>query len=130
MAYLDLTQTYSTPQGATLRAEEERVESGFSPLEWTVVALARRDSLRSLREPGRLARAMGSLFGRGTASMLADPRLEALRRTAVHAWHRGYALPSPELKRFIAAGFSVDQAETLIGSIAGERVASRRKAAA
>jgi hypothetical protein len=103
-------------------------EEGFSPLEWTVIALAKRDRIASLSEPSRMARALGGLFGRGTDSRLADPRLEALRRFAVHAWHRGYVLPVSEIKRFVSAGFSTDQAETLLGSVvdhhisAGERV--------
>ena len=99
---------------------------GFSPLEWTVIALAKRDRLTSLGEPSRLARAMGSLFGRGTDSRLADPRLETLRRFAVHAWHRGYQHPVSELKRFLATGFSKDQAEMLLGTIVLERSAARR----
>lgn len=102
----------------------------FSPLEWTVVLLARRDRISSLNEPGAIARAFGGLFGLGRHSSLADPRLEALRRLAVHAWHKGYKLPVSEIKRFLAAGFSAGQFETLLASVANKRVERRRSVAA
>jgi hypothetical protein len=53
-----------------------------------------------------------------------------LRRLAVHAWHKGYKLPVSEIKRFLAAGFSSGQFETLIASIGSKRVERRRSAAA
>lgn len=119
MAYLDLESGYSAPVTARSAAVDKPAEPGFSPLEWSVIALARRDPLRSLAAPSRLSRAMGSLFGRGTATSLADPRLEALRRMAVYAWRRGFALPQTEVKRFRAAGFNDAQLETLVDSVTG-----------
>lgn len=126
MAYLDLDNMFAAPGGARFAvaaplAAEPKV-TGFSALEWSVIALAKRDTLRSLAGPSRLSRAMGSLFGLGGATMLADSRLEALRRLAVHAWRRGFALPAAEIDRFLAAGFIEAQIQTLVESVTGLRV--------
>ena len=122
MAYLDIDNMFAAPvrsRGAQKVAAEE---SGFSALEWSVIAVSRRDGIASLEEPSRVSRALGSLFGFGTTSRLADPKLEALRRVAVYAWRRGYALPQAEIDRFVEAGFTIDQAETLVASVTGDRV--------
>ena len=90
----------------------------LTALEWSVVALARRDRPSSLREPSRLSVALGSVFGRHQHPHLADPRLEALRRVAVLAWHRGAkALSDAEVEAFTAAGFTTGQYRTLLASI-------------
>ncbi|MBJ6121806.1 hypothetical protein [Sphingomonas mollis] len=123
MAYLDLDNAFAAPGMSRAMVVKAPVAAGFSALEWSVIALAKRDTLRSLARPSRLSRAMGSLFGFGTASALADPRLEALRRLAVHAWHRGFALPVAEVERFVAAGFAAAQVETLVVSVTGLRIA-------
>ncbi len=126
MAYLDLDNLYAAPVSARAsRAPAETVtepNAGFSALEWSVIALAKRDTLRSLEGASRMSRALGSLFGLGTASRLADSRLEALRRAAVYAWRRGFALPMAEIERFKAAGFVEAQLETLVVSVTGMRV--------
>ena len=133
MAYIDHASAFAV-SGAhpapTSWAAGDEGRSDFSPLEWTVIALARRDGLSSLETPGPVARALGSLFGLGRKSMLADQRLEALRRIAVHAWHRGYKLPVSEIKRFLGAGFSTGQYETLLASISTKRIERRRSIAA
>lgn len=102
--------------------------SRLSALEWSVVAFAQRDSLASLSEPGRFAAALGSLFGRRDKRVI-DPRLESLRRIAVLAWHRGWQVPTSELRAFVKAGFSLDQYELVQASIARGRASSRRGAA-
>ena len=126
MAYLDIDNMFAGPvrsRGAQAAAKAGAPkEAGFSALEWSVIAVSRRDSIASLDGPSRMSRAIGSLFGFGTVSRLADPRLEALRRLAVYAWRRGYALPQVEIDRFIEAGFTIDQAETLVASVTGDRV--------
>jgi hypothetical protein len=97
-------------------------QKGLTALEWSVVALAKRDRISSLAQPGRIAVALGTVFGaRGPNPHLADPRLEALRRVAVLSWRRGVTLPAGELKAFLAAGFSIGQYETLVASIAAAR---------
>jgi hypothetical protein len=132
MAYLDHASAFAAAGAQPVPADWGmcREETGFTALEWTVITLARRDRLSSLRAPGALSRAVGGLFGLGRQSALADPRLEALRRIAVHGWHRGYTLPVSEIKRFLAAGFSAAQVETLLASISGRRGGSGRKVAA
>lgn len=133
MAYLDHASAFAIAGAHSVPAPWATQDEGradFSPLEWTVIALSRRDSVASLSTPGPIARALGGLFGLGRESMLADPRLEALRRLAVHAWHRGYTLPVSEIKRFLAAGFSTGQYETLLASVASKRLERRRSFAA
>lgn len=89
----------------------------LSALEWSVVALARKDRLWSLDKPGRIATALAVLFKPPHNHMLADERLEALRRIAVLGWHYGYTIPTAELKRFLRAGFSPAQYELMMDSI-------------
>ncbi|MEO9133164.1 MAG: hypothetical protein ABI240_18405 [Sphingomonas sp.] len=122
MAYLDIDNMFAAPVRSRGARTVTVTETGFSALEWSVIAISRRDSIASLESPSRMSRAIGSLFGVGTTSRLADPKLEALRRVAVYAWRRGYALPQVEIDRFIEAGFTIDQAETLIASVTGDRV--------
>jgi len=128
MAHLDSAAETAANSGPWGASNDGRAD--LSPLEWTVVALAQRDRIASLNEPGAIARAFGGLFGLGRQSSLADPRLEALRRLAVYAWHRGYKLPVSEIKRFLAAGFSAGQFETLLASVANRRIERRRSVAA
>jgi hypothetical protein len=123
MAYLDLDNMFPAPARSRTVAAAEL--PGFTALEWSVIALAKNDSLGSLATPGRLSRALGGVFGLSTASRLADPKLEALRRLSVHAWRRGFALPMAEINRFVAAGFSEGQIETLVTSITGQRIGTK-----
>ena len=120
MAYLAF-DAVTGGSAATLAAPVE-VESRLGALEWSVVAIARNDSLGSLRAPGPMSIALGNLFGRRTNPRLADPKLEALRRMAVLAWHHGFAVPVSEVKAFLAAGFSADQYETVLASIGTARL--------
>jgi len=96
---------------------------GFSPLEWSVVALSERDRMSSLAKSGSIAVAFGGIFGHRHNPALADTRLEALRRVAVMSWHKGQAVSASEVRAFIDAGFSAGQYDTLRASID----ASRRK---
>lgn len=129
MAYLNFDPlAESLPAGAArapvappvnTAADDTHAAAGrLSALEWSVVALARNDSLSSLRAPGRLSSAMAVLF-RQSNRRLADTRLEALRRMAVLAWHHSFQVPTSELRAFFAAGFSTAQYETMMASIAG-----------
>jgi hypothetical protein len=126
MAYIDfreaeLSGSLSTAFGPRAEPEVTAHASGFSALEWLVVALARRDSLGSLRTPGRIGSALSRIFGGRNESRLANARLEALRRFAVFAWHRGHNVPPSELAAFREAGFSPNQAETVLESILSTR---------
>lgn len=89
----------------------------FSDLEWSVVRLARRDRMWTLRPYGRVRRFFRWLTGLGINPKLADPRLEALRRIAVLSWHFGFTVPGEDVADFIAAGFRHDQYELLVSSI-------------
>lgn len=105
------------PSPAAL-APKAKNPAGFSALEWSVVMLARHDRPSSLREPGRIAKWLGRLFGAGINRRLADPKLEALRRMAVLTWHHSYSVPKGELQAFFDAGYLPDHYELL-----GKRVA-------
>ena len=109
------------PRGAAREME------GFSALEWSVVAIAEADKLSSLRQPGRMAVAMGTLFGDRHNPRLADPRLEALRRMAVLSWHHGFVVPGHAVRDFTAAGYTLDQYETLVASIGAARARRQRR---
>lgn len=95
----------------------------LSALEWSVVAMAEQDGIESLRAPGRLASALGKLFGKARSNTLAHPRLEALRRVAVHAWRGPWLVPATELKTFLAAGFTLEQFELVQASVSKGRAA-------
>ena len=101
----------------------------LSALEWSVVAMAERDSLSSIREPGRFVSALNALFGIKRPNRLANEGLEALRRMAILAWHYGWNVPRSELNEFLAAGFSTDQFELIQNSIGQARAARRRRTA-
>ncbi|MBV8687425.1 MAG: hypothetical protein JOZ90_04450 [Alphaproteobacteria bacterium] len=105
----------------------QAAEPRLSALEWSIVAVARRDGLSSLRDPGRLSSALSGLFGRRSGRKAPDTRLEALRRIAVLAWDRGWQVPTSELRAFVDAGFSLDQYELVQTSIARGRSAGRRR---
>jgi len=127
MAYMD----FAALQGAAVAKPADVAwphrapsQGGFSALEWQVVALAQQDRLSTLEEPSRLSIALGMIFGGQRPNpKLADSRLEALRRIAVLAWHRGYALPPSEIRAFHEAGFTPEQYETLLASISRGRAA-------
>lgn len=131
MAYLafseigaGLPQDVSAP--APLPVPVTEPAARLSALEWAVVALAEGDRLSTLRTPGRLAMALGALFGAGHNPRLADPRLEALRRIAVLSWHHGYVVPSREVSDFLAAGFTPAQYELMVDSVSAARASRRR----
>ncbi|HLZ78906.1 MAG TPA: hypothetical protein VKQ09_06160 [Sphingomonas sp.] len=124
MAYLDVREqlSFATALPMTPSADSMPVEPvGFAQHEWDVIQIARRDGLASLSEPTRLARLSAWLFGGGISLRLADPRLEALRRLSVLAWHHGYVVPVSSIKAFTDAGYTGDQLEFLLASIASSR---------
>ncbi|MBB4633012.1 hypothetical protein GGQ98_002641 [Sphingosinicella soli] len=99
----------------------------FSALEWSVVALAERDPLSTLHSPGRVAVALGTLFGSRPNPQLADSKLEALRKVAVLTWHQGYSIAESAVRSFVAAGFSHDHYALLAGSITNARARRDRR---
>jgi hypothetical protein len=129
MAYLDFSDPYHAAASAAVpsRSSAQQAEASLSPLEWSVVALAQRDRLSSIGRPGPVALAMGRLFGSRRNPDLADSRLEALRRLAVIAWHRGYAIATSEIRAFLSAGFSMAQYELVLASISRGRDALNQR---
>lgn len=127
MAYLSFTEFASTAVAGIDRSAAPRspqpdaVGARFSALEWTVVAIAERDPLSSLKTPGRMAVALGALFPNRPNPKLADPRLEALRRLAVLTWHHGYRVADSAVRAFLAVGFTLHHYELLAGSIVSAR---------
>lgn len=97
----------------------------FSDLEWSIVAMAERDGLASLRKPNAFWSLIGALFGIKPANRLANDRLEALRRMAVLAWRYRWNVPQSELEAFFAAGYSPEQYEKMLGRIHAVRAAQR-----
>lgn len=133
MAYVNFAEIQGGPDGTVALYGDAPAahRTGFTALEWQVVALAQRDRLSSLAAPGRLTTALEAVFGfKRPNPELSSPALEALRRIAVLAWHRGFVLPNSEVRAFLAAGYSEDQFETLLGSISAGRLARTRKAIA
>lgn len=104
------------PQGGAARTVTKSADARFTPLEWNVIALAERDSLASIRVTGRLAAAMGSIFGGHASARLADEHLETLRRVAVMISHER-ALADEDVTDFMEAGFTSEQFELLCGSL-------------
>lgn len=130
MAYLNFAEPAAAPATVSVSARHDPVpqKASLSALEWSVVALAQRDSLASLHRPGRVAMALAALFGGHRDTRLADPRLEALRRVSVHAWYRGFAVPASAVDAFYEAGFTQDHLELVITSINRGRSQRRRRA--
>ena len=129
MAYLAKIETQdSRPVELPSLAGFEPAKPSFSPLEWSVIRLARIDRLWTIRESGRLRRLWNWLLARGNPS-LANEKLEALRRMAVLTWHYGFTVPGEDVRNFLSAGFSPDQYELMAGSINAALSAPRRIAA-
>ncbi len=101
--------------------------SDFSPLEWSVVQLARKDGMATLRAPGRWAKLHRLIFGERSDPRLADERLEALRHVAVEAWHRGYALHPARIAAFLSAGFTYAHLERLLADVTAIRGAPKTR---
>jgi hypothetical protein len=103
-------------------------DASLSLLEWSVVALARRDRIARWVAPRPLRAIFGFVFGHGFNRSLADERLEALRRMAALLWRRDTALPTHEEDAFRAAGFTDAQRDLVARSIAARRHASGQAA--
>ena len=111
-----------TPLGA--------VSEILSRFERRIVELARGDGLETLRpqrKRGWFARLV--LGPTPPSAMLANEQLEALRRLAVQAWHKGWTLPVSALKDARAAGYSDAKIGAVIDFIGRSRAPFRRLAA-
>lgn len=126
MAYLAKIETQdSQPIALPAIVAPKSSKPAFSPLEWSIIRLARIDRLWTIRAAGRLRRFWNWFVGRGNPE-LANPKLEALRRMAVLTWHYGFTVPGEDVSNFISAGFSPDQYELMAGSINAALSSPRR----
>ena len=118
MAYLARIEP-QTAEPIALRGvpANDTAKAAFSRLEWSVIRLARVDSLSTLREPGRWGRFVNWLMNRNSLPSLANERLEALRKMAVLSWHYGFTVPGEDVASFLSAGFSPDQYELMVREI-------------
>jgi hypothetical protein len=130
VAYLDTREPFLAANRLPFAPIADAIDVAFDRHEWQVIVLARQDGLASLREPTRLATLLSRLFGARINRRLANPRLEALRRFAVLAWHHGYALPVSAMKAFKEEGYSLDHIELLLASVSAGRTRHHRSAAA
>lgn len=129
MAYLARIETHDSQPVALLPlARPVSAKPEFSPLEWSVIRLAKVDRLWTIRAAGRVRRLWNWLLARGNPA-LANEKLEALRRMAVLTWHYGFTVPGEDVRNFLSAGFSPDQYELMAGSINAALIAPRRIAA-
>jgi hypothetical protein len=130
MASLPLASAHWQPETPRQLAASDMigkvVPARLSALEWSVVALAEHDRVSSLREPGRIATALNTIFGSKSSNRLANERLEALRRVSVLAWRYRWNVAESELQRFFEAGFNADHYELIQQSI-GESIARRAR---
>lgn len=119
MAFLELSENSccGTPAAISAPAPVRAEVVGFSSLEWTVVGLAQKDSLRSIGRVGPVEKMMRMLLGAPRDASLANPRLETLRYTTLAARRWGRRLPSGAVSAFLQAGFSRAQLATLIRSV-------------
>ena len=118
MAYLARIETQNAEPITRMGAPaNDTAKPAFNPLEWSVIRLARADSISTLRPAGRFRRFWNWLMGRTGSPLLANERLEALRRMAVLSWHYGFTVPGDDVASFLSAGFSPDQYELMVRSI-------------
>ena len=132
MASLPISAAHRGPASPPRAAASTMVGSAapqarLSALEWSIVAMAERDGMGSIREPGRFLSALGSLFGIAQPNRLANERLETLRRIAIFAWNHGWNVPKSEIAGFLAAGFTTDHFELIQHSIGDARRGRSRK---
>lgn len=128
MAYLEFAPAGGAPAlDAAVTPKHFTPARELTALEWTVVELAQRDRMSSIERPGAIARFARRLFGLPVKTSLSSPRLEALRRIAVLSWYRGFSVAPAEVRAFVAAGFTLDQYETLLARINAVRVSLPRR---
>jgi hypothetical protein len=122
MAFMDFQPDSPLRPGATQRTLFEALveQVDFSPLEWTVISLARHDHRPTAKLPSELRRMMALLFGERKARPLANARLEALRRAAVAIWNRR-PLAESDAAAFGRAGFTSGHLNVLRMAISSER---------
>jgi len=121
MAFMDFQAEFPLTPAATRHDLFEALvaQVDFSPLEWTVISLARHDRRPTDSLPSELRRIIALLFGERGARPLANARLEALRRAAVALWNRR-PLAESDAAAFGRAGFTSGHLNVLRMAISSE----------
>ena len=120
-----LSPSYPAAPNVVTIVEDDTV--AFSAEEWRVLALAHDDGLETLRAPRKRSRLGKLVFGPTPPSrMLANERLEALRRLAVEARHKGWLVPVDAIRAARKAGFTTAQIGRVVDSIRRVRAPLRR----
>lgn len=112
-----------------LAQRAELAEPVLTRLERRVVDIVRKDSLKTLkprRERGRLARML--LGPEPVSPSFANPRLEAIRRVAVHGWQQGIAIPARALGEARAAGLTRGEIDAVLDIIRLDNAGIRKTA--
>lgn len=124
---------FAVPRGAARSIEAAVDQAHVEPLnmlERRVVVLARQDGMETLRPYRKRSWLTRLVLGPAAPSpVLANERLEALRRLAVQAWHHGYTLPASALREAKQAGFDETQIGAVVDMIGRARPPVRRLAA-
>ena len=115
MAYLSRIEPFEG-NAVDRPAMPATAQPSFTPLEWSIIRLARGQDLSSVREPGLLRRVYLWVIGRRGNRGLANKQLEALRRIAVLSWHFGFSVAGEDVAAFLSAGFTSEQYELLVAS--------------
>jgi len=89
-------------------------------MNWQVIDMARKEGPLSLYPDGIVARIARGLLGMSVPRGLANDGLEALRRFSVRAWFWDF-VPPGEARAFLAAGYSVADAERIVAYVAHHR---------
>ena len=130
MAYLNFAEHGGAPALGFSFAASAPVADAVPNLgarEWSVIRLARDDSLSSIFPESRLGRLVRLIFGLERKNILSNPRLEALRRIAVMSWHHGYNVAPSEISDFLNAGYTRQDYETLMDRVVAERAPTGRR---
>lgn len=115
MAYLELHLAPATGSAAErLLQTRPAPEVMLSAVERQVLRLARGDVVASIRPVNVVDRVLKAVFGLRRPTSLADPRLEALRRLAVVARCRSARRVTREMSRFLALGYTPEQAAAVL----------------
>jgi len=124
---------FAVPRGAPRSIEKPVDVAGDQPLsalECRVVELAREDRIETLRPYRPRSWLARLVLGPAQPSpVLANERLEALRRLAVQVWHDGYTVPVSALREARQAGYDESQIGAVIDMIGRARPPVRRLAA-
>ena len=126
MAYAALASKAELPlhpetSGDSQPSESPVLASALGRDEWSVVEFARNDGLWSLNPDGFVQKLIRTLFGVRPPQPLANERLEALRRFAVIAWHKGTVGAAGHARDLIAAGFSSTAVRQVLDYVARRR---------